>query len=252
MPRQIVIVEDTEAVRGLHVTLLRRWGCRVIEAADGRTGLALIRDRRPDLVLLDIMMPGLSGHEVLQALRSDPDPQVRAVPVIMTTAVASREMVAAIGALGVSGYLVKPITRERFDREIRRVLGDPVAAEAPTAPTVVVDAFGGIPVVVLPSPVSATLATLGDAMARTMTTLAQAGHSRVILDLQAMRTLAPGAPHLVAEVLSAARARRLRVAAVADDVVAAALNAIAETRATYRATRDEAWAHFTGSAASAA
>lgn len=252
MPRQVVIVEDSEPLRGLHVALLRRWGCRVFEAGDGRSGLALIRERRPDLVLLDIMMPGLSGHEVLQALRNDPDPALRETPVIMTTALASRDMVAAIGALGVSGYLVKPITRDRFDREVGRVLGERAATDAPAPPAIAVDTFGGVPVVVLPSPTPATLAVLGDAVARTLTSLAEAGHARVILDFQAIRTLAPGVAHLVAEVLSAAHARRFRITVVADDTVTSTLNAIAETRAPYYPTRDAAWAQCTGGAATAA
>ncbi|MCW5891973.1 MAG: response regulator [bacterium] len=246
MPRQVVIVEDTEGIRALYVALLRRWGCRIHEAGDGQSGLGLIREQRPDLVLLDIMLPALSGHDVLAVLRTNDDPQLRATPVIMTTALASRDMVAAIGALGVSGYLVKPITRDRFDREISRVLGAPGTGAA--APEIVVETFDGVPVVVLPWPPSTTFAVLGDAMKRTVETLAQAGHRRMIVDLTALHTLAPGAMRLVAEALTAARARRLRVAAVADEQTAASLQAIAETRAAYRATRDAAWTVVTGAA----
>lgn len=255
MPKQVVIVEDNEDVRALHVAMLRRWGCLIHEAADGRAGLALIRAHHPDLVLLDVMMPDLSGHDVLQLLRADADPQLRATPVVMTTALAARELVASIGALGVSGYLVKPFTRDRFDREIARVLGHlPVAAApaAPAAPGVVVDKYEGVPVVVLPRPTPTTVTALGEAMKRAVTNLAREGYRRIILDLQVLHTLTPGTPHLVAEVLAAARLRRLRLAVVADDTIAATLNAIAETRASYHPSRDAAWAYLTRSTATAA
>jgi two-component system phosphate regulon response regulator PhoB len=257
MPKKVVIVEDREDVRGLHVALLRRWGCQVHEAADGRSGIAVIREQRPDLVLLDIMMPDLSGHDVLRLLRADPDPQLRATPVVMTTALASRELVAAIGALGVTGYLVKPFTRDRFDREIARVLGAPPAPAVPApsaaaVPDIVLDRFEGVPVVVLPRPTSATAGALGDAMRDAVATLARDGHRRLILDLRALRSLTPGTPHLVAEALAVARQRGLRVAAVADVAIASALNAIAETRASYHASRDAAWAYFVRDATAAA
>ncbi len=121
MPKTVIVVEDTEPVRGLFVSFLRPYGCRVLEASDGRTGLALVQRERPDLVLLDIAMPGMSGCEVLASMRRDP--VLRDVPVIMTTAHSDKAVVTEVAACGVSAYLVKPIGRDRFDHAVAKVLG---------------------------------------------------------------------------------------------------------------------------------
>jgi CheY-like chemotaxis protein len=81
---KIVLVDDDPAVRDLVSLQLELEGHEVAAASDGASGLALVRQQRPDLVLLDVMMPELSGWEVLELLREDPgDPQV---PVVLLTA----------------------------------------------------------------------------------------------------------------------------------------------------------------------
>lgn len=139
MPKTVIVVEDTEPVRGLFVSFLRPYGCRVLEAADGRAGLALIERERPDLVLLDIAMPGMSGCEVLASMRRDP--VLRDVPVVMTTAHADKNVVTEVAACGVSAYLVKPIGRDRFDHAVSKVLGP--RAHGASGPQVLIAAATG-------------------------------------------------------------------------------------------------------------
>jgi CheY-like chemotaxis protein len=139
MPKTVIVVEDTEPVRGLFVSFLRPYGCRVLEAADGRTGFALIRNERPDLVLLDIAMPEMSGCEVLARMRRDP--ALRDIPVVMTTAQADKAVVTEVAACGVDAYLVKPISRERFDHAVSKVLG--ARAHGVSGPHVLIAAATG-------------------------------------------------------------------------------------------------------------
>jgi CheY-like chemotaxis protein len=139
MPKTVIVVEDTEPVRGLFVSFLRPYGCRVLEAADGRTGLAMIQNERPDLVLLDIAMPEMSGCEVLARMRCDP--ALRDIPVIMTTAQAGKAVVTEVAARGVDAYLVKPISRDRFDHAVSKVLG--ARAHGASGPHVLIAAATG-------------------------------------------------------------------------------------------------------------
>ena len=84
-PRTVLVAEDSAAVRNILAFLLRGRGYPVIECADGREALDRARADHPDVVLLDVMMPGITGFEVCQALKADP--ATRAIPVMILTSV---------------------------------------------------------------------------------------------------------------------------------------------------------------------
>ena len=104
-PLRILIADDEAVIRlGLR-SMLEDQGYRVVgEAADGTRALDLVRRLRPDLVFLDIKMPGIDGLQAAQALLTE-----RAVPVIVLTAYADREFVDKAKDAGVLAYLVKPV-----------------------------------------------------------------------------------------------------------------------------------------------
>ena len=102
-----MVDDDPEIIDLLSLTL-KGDGFRLLSASDGETGLAMARAERPDLVLLDWSMPRRNGLEVCRALRADPDPKLREVPVVMLTVQAEREHTAAGFAAGASDYVVKP------------------------------------------------------------------------------------------------------------------------------------------------
>lgn len=83
-PRTILTIDDELSGRKLTRMLLEREGYRVLTAANGEEGLVLAKAEQPDLILLDLMMPKMSGHEVLRRLKRDPD--TKAIPVLMLTA----------------------------------------------------------------------------------------------------------------------------------------------------------------------
>ena len=118
--RRIMLVEDDAWIRTFLRDVLSDAGFQVSEAADGRTALRMCRENPPDLVLLDLAMPELTGREVLQELRRSR--RTRHVPVLVISAytlVLSREE-----AQGVAGVLRKPLVVDELLEEIRRVLGD--------------------------------------------------------------------------------------------------------------------------------
>jgi len=83
-------------------------GFRVVSAADGPSGLARARAERPDLVLLDVALPGTSGLDVCRALRAADEPHLRDVPVVMISGFSAAEDTAAGFAAGATDFLAKP------------------------------------------------------------------------------------------------------------------------------------------------
>jgi len=114
----ILIVDDHRYVRDMVRALFEGQGYRVIDAADGADGLAIAQSQRPDCVLLDIRMPGLSGFDVLERLSEDP--RTREIPVIMLTA-AEETLEGMERALsgGAVDYLAKPISPARMAIRVR-------------------------------------------------------------------------------------------------------------------------------------
>ena len=95
-------------------------GMDVAEAADGEAGLAAARAERPDAVVLDVMMPGMDGFEVLRAMRADPD--LAAIPVVILTAKASVGAEREGWDAGATAYLTKPFTGAALAGTLRRLL----------------------------------------------------------------------------------------------------------------------------------
>ena len=119
--KTILLVDDEANLRLLVRTTLDVADYRIIEATDGTTALELARQQRPDLLVLDWMMPGLNGIEVVQALRQDP--ATARIPIIMLSArgqVIDQERGRALGA---STYLVKPFSPLELLRSVQAILG---------------------------------------------------------------------------------------------------------------------------------
>jgi signal transduction histidine kinase/DNA-binding response OmpR family regulator len=104
--REILVIEDDPSAVRLLREFLEGAGWRVRAASDGETGLATARERAPDAVVLDVLLPGIDGWDVLRTLKGDP--RTRDVPVLMLTVVDEREVGLALGA---ADYLVKPVDR---------------------------------------------------------------------------------------------------------------------------------------------
>src|ERR1700694_5821242 len=118
----ILLVEDTLANRALAVKLLRAAGHEVIEAADGAAGIAAAQAKRPDLVLMDLSLPGLDGWEALRQLRADG--RTRDLPIVALTAHAMAGTREEALAAGFDGYLSKPIDAGTFAESVSRLGGE--------------------------------------------------------------------------------------------------------------------------------
>ena len=112
MPARILVVEDNPDNMTLVVFLLQSAGHTVLTALNAEAGLTLARVEQPDLVLMDIQLPGMDGLEATGLLKADP--ATRAIPVIALTALAMKGDEARIRAAGCNGYIAKPLRYQDF------------------------------------------------------------------------------------------------------------------------------------------
>ena len=124
MKTKILLVEDDPFLRRACEASLRRAGFEVVSAVDGEEGLRIARTDRPALVLLDMLMPKLTGLEVLRALRAAPE--TRDVPVLILSNSSRQSDVDEASRLGIAGYLVKAnLSLEQLGERVKAlVAGD--------------------------------------------------------------------------------------------------------------------------------
>jgi DNA-binding response OmpR family regulator len=134
MARTILVVDDETTLRETLVEALEAEGFRVVAAADGREALTVFRAERPDLILLDVMLPELSGVEVCRIIRAE-----SSVPIVMLTAKDS-ELDKVVGLeLGADDYVTKPFSIRELSARIRALFRRSEQAVALETPPGVVD-----------------------------------------------------------------------------------------------------------------
>jgi CheY-like chemotaxis protein len=120
--RTLLLVEDNEDNRIIYSTVLRHVGYEVVEACDGLQAVELARSLVPDLILMDISLPELSGWEATRILRQDPTTST--IPIIALTAHALADDRVRATEVGFTAYLAKPIEPRAVLAEVRRWLGE--------------------------------------------------------------------------------------------------------------------------------
>lgn len=116
----ILVVEDTPANMKLVTMLLRREGYRVLQADNAVDGIEMAKSELPDLVLMDIQLPGMDGLTAIGLLRQDPE--TRHIKLVALTAHAMKGDEQKMLASGCDGYIAKPISYKSFLEEVRRIL----------------------------------------------------------------------------------------------------------------------------------
>jgi two-component system, OmpR family, alkaline phosphatase synthesis response regulator PhoP len=118
--RRVVIIEDEPNIVLSLEFLLQREGYETASATDADSGLALVRQVRPDVVLLDIMMPKRNGYELCQTIKADPE--LRSIAIIMVSARGQEVEVLKGLELGASAYVTKPFGNAEILEAVRAVL----------------------------------------------------------------------------------------------------------------------------------
>ncbi|MEY4469261.1 MAG: hypothetical protein RLZZ87_585 [Actinomycetota bacterium] len=123
--QKVLVVDDNQDVRELIVHILNADGFHVYAAVDGENALAILKSNPVDLVLLDVMMPGMSGLDVLREIRTGSNKKIREVPVMMITAMSSTDDVDQALAIGANSYVVKPFRGTTIREKVRKILDLP-------------------------------------------------------------------------------------------------------------------------------
>ena len=126
--KKILVVDDEERVREMLGFRLRLFGYEVVQAADGREALEVAAREKPDLVLLDVMMPELDGFQVCSRLKQDE--ATKHIPVVILTAKAEAKDVTRAVHSGASDYLVKPYDPIVLQQKVARNLGKATGTSA--------------------------------------------------------------------------------------------------------------------------
>jgi two-component system cell cycle response regulator DivK len=136
--QKILVVEDNELNLKLFCELLRAHGYLAEPVRDGREAMARARDFRPDLIVMDIQMPHISGLELIEQLKGDDE--LKPVPIMAVTAYAAKGDEERIRDAGAEGYVSKPISVIRFVEAVAGLLTKPIVealpeADSPAAPS---------------------------------------------------------------------------------------------------------------------
>lgn len=113
----VLVIDDDPSARELSARVLRKQGYAVYLAANGSIGIELAQQHQPDVIVLDVIMPGMDGWQVLKALRDDPS--TAAIPVVMQSMLSERELGLSLGA---GDFLTKPVDRDKLTHAIRSLL----------------------------------------------------------------------------------------------------------------------------------
>ena len=123
MAKRIIIVEDDQFLRALVVKKLSQEGFELSEAIDGEDGIKKIKEEKPAVVLLDLILPGIDGFEVLTRMKKDPE--LAEIPVIILSNLGQKEEIERGLGLGAVDYLVKAhFTLTEIIDKIKQVLGE--------------------------------------------------------------------------------------------------------------------------------
>jgi two-component system, cell cycle response regulator DivK len=122
MTQRILVVEDQEDNRRIIRDLLTSAGYDMIEAVDGEAGVRLAETERPDLILMDIQLPLLDGHEATRRIKQNPE--LRHIPIIVVTSYALSGDDAKAMAAGCDAYVAKPFSPRQLLATIRKFLGE--------------------------------------------------------------------------------------------------------------------------------
>jgi two-component system cell cycle response regulator DivK len=120
MTKRILVIEDTEDNRQIVRDLLESAGYELIEALDGLEGVAAAKREHPDLILMDIQLPGIDGYEATRRIRAVP--ALATVPIIAVTSYALSGDEAKTRAAGCDGYVAKPFSPRQLLAKIREFL----------------------------------------------------------------------------------------------------------------------------------
>ena len=230
MALKVLSVDDSKTIRMIVRKAFASYDVEVIEAENGEQGLKTAKAEKPDLIVLDITMPVMTGIEMLGHLREDP--ALKAIPVIMLTAESGKDNVMQIVKMGVQNYIVKPFKGEQLIERVKNVVElkerEGKAADDPGKRYFSQD--GDITILGLPDkitrPVAVEVETFLKARFKAM---GESGANKLILDLSKVSETSMSLIKLIVLVVEKCRTAKIHVRVVGPAALAAELKEFAET-----------------------
>ncbi|MBT8338593.1 MAG: response regulator [Desulfatitalea sp.] len=234
MSYKILTVDDSRTIRMIIKNAFKNYQCELHEAENGRDGLALAAEIKPDLIILDITMPVMTGIEMLAKILEDET--LKDTAVIMLTAESGRDNVMNIVKMGVKDYIVKPFKGDQLIDRVKLVLVDlkeridaPVSKEGESEDTFfTVD--NDIVVLTLPTKINRNKATEIDEQLQTkVNQMSGAGANKFILDLSGIENLSMTAMQAVLAMVNQCLRAKFELQLVATPDQAKSLMGFKET-----------------------
>lgn len=234
MTHKILTVDDSRTIRMIVKNAFKNYDCELFEAENGRDGLALAAEVSPDLIILDITMPVMTGIEMLGKMMEND--QLKEISVIMLTAESGRDNVMNIVKMGVKDYIVKPFKGEQLIERVKMILEDlktridaPVGAdEDQNDGPFTVD--GDIVTLTLPEKITRNRASELEQMVKTkIDHMTSAGANRFILDLSPIAKLNMTAIQTVLTLVNSCLRSKLLIRLAATRSQAESLKGFKET-----------------------
>ena len=233
MAYKILSVDDSRTIRMIVKKAFSVYECELFEAENGSEGLALAAREKPDLIVLDITMPVMTGVEMLSKLKEQAD--LKNIPVIMLTAESGKDNVMKIVKMGVKDYLVKPFKGEQLIERVLTILNlRPRAGSGLTEPEDKdIDVFsldGDIVILTLPKKISRSVAgTIETTTKEKLAQLSAAGGRKIIIDTSKTADLSMTAIQLIITLVNLLERSKMIVRLVAADHQIDSLRGFKET-----------------------
>jgi DNA-binding response OmpR family regulator len=235
MGHKILTVDDSRTIRMIVKKAFQQYNCDIIEGENGMEGLALAAKENPDLIILDITMPVMTGIEMLGKLKEDPE--LKAIPVIMLTAESGKDNVMNIVKMGVRDYIVKPFKGDQLIERARHIIdltqgSGSSAAKAADQPQQWFNVDGDFLLLTLPSKVTrAKCAQIDSAAKEKIAQMNSAWANKLITDITAVSDVNMHVIQLLISLFNHCAKTKVPACLVAGDTQTAALKGFRETDA---------------------
>jgi CheY-like chemotaxis protein len=233
MAYKVLTVDDSRTIRLIVKKAFQPYNCELFEAVNGQEGLAAAAKIKPDLIVLDITMPVMTGVEMLSRLKEDKD--LENVPVIMLSAESGKDYVMQIVKMGVKDYIVKPFKGEQLIDRAGKILDlikndEPVAAKSRPEPLDFITDEGDLIILTFPAKISRSVgAQIGGTVKRKIKEMIASEAKKMIIDLSILEDVNMMAIQVLISVANNCINNKISARIVAGDLQAEALKGFQET-----------------------
>lgn len=249
MGYKILTVDDSKTIRMIVKKAFKPFDCELFEGENGVEGLAIAAKEKPDLIVLDITMPVMTGPEMLEKLKAEPG--LKNIPVIMLTAESGKDNVMKIVKMGVKDYMVKPFKGEQLIDRASKILKlepkkEEIGGTAVDISKKYFSADGDFQILSMPDKISKQVSGQIDGLLKTkIAEMTGSGMNKLILDLSKVSDMNMSVIQLIISILQKFQKSNIGTQIVGTTTQADSLKDIAETSSMPVAlTYDQAKAAF--------